>query len=77
MAPILAFIKPHDGSFGPEVTRLMGEAYDQACKQLHSHEQPEAIHETIAERIIAAVQKGERDPQKLCEDALRGLGSLI
>lgn len=75
MATILQFIKPHDGSFAPDVTRIMGEAYDAAHKQLHSRGQPQIVYEIIAERIIEAVKKGERDPEKLCQAALRGIGS--
>ena len=71
MASILPFVRPHDGSFGPELTRIMGEAYDAARKQLHVG-QPDIVYEIIAARIIAAAKKGERDPDKLCESALRG-----
>jgi hypothetical protein len=71
MASILPFIKPNDGS---EATRVMGQAFDAARKALQSSGQPQIVYETIAARIIAAAQKGERDPARLCNVGLAGLG---
>jgi hypothetical protein len=74
VASILPFIKPNDGSFDDEATRVMGQAFDAARKALHSSGQPQIVYETIAARIIAAAQKGERDPVRLCNAGLAGLG---
>ena len=64
MRSIIPFFKPSDGLFDDHATRVMGEAYDAASKQIDpaSH----IVHEAIAARIIAAAHKGERDPV-LCE----------
>jgi hypothetical protein len=71
VASILPFIRPYDGSFDPETTRAMGEAFDAARKQVEGVGQ--VVHETIAARIIAAAQRGERDPVRLRNAGLVGL----
>jgi hypothetical protein len=68
-------------AFDDEVTRLMGEAFDAACEELHDTRQPavvheviaKRIHEVIARRIIDAAHKGERDPARLRDVALAAL----
>jgi len=67
------FLKPGDGSFDDYATRVMGEAFDDACKKLHSAGQPRVVFETIAARIVAAASKGERDPIRLRNAGLAGL----
>jgi hypothetical protein len=67
--------------FDDEATRLMGEAFDAACKELHDARQPavvheviaKRIHEVIAKRIINAARRGERDPARLRDVALMAL----
>ena len=63
-----------NAEFGPEVTAILGQAYDRACRYLHEKEQPGAVKEIIAKRIIELAKDGERDPQRLCVRALSGLG---
>jgi hypothetical protein len=50
----------------------MGEAYDAARKKAHGARQP--VYEAIAARIIAAAHRGERDPIRLRDAGLVGLG---
>jgi hypothetical protein len=59
-----SFISP--GVFGPEAIAGMSEAYEAALAN-----QPNAVPEIIAGRIIAAARGGERDPVRLREAALR------
>jgi hypothetical protein len=73
MTSIRAFIKPSDGVFDDHATRVMGEAFDEPRKRLHSQGQPPIVFETIAARIIAAASKGERDPVRLRNAGLAGL----
>jgi hypothetical protein len=72
VASILPFIRPNDGSFDPETTFAMGEAFDAARK--HVEGAGRAVHEAIAARIIAAAHRGERDPVRLRNAGLAGLG---
>lgn len=61
-----------EAAFGPELTRLMGEAFEKATHSLQ--DQPDMIKEVIARRVIDAVRRGIRDPHDLCLEATRGLG---
>jgi hypothetical protein len=61
--------------FDFKATAAMGEAYDKACQSMHDWGQPEIIKEAIARRIIEMARKGECDADRLCERALKSLGS--
>jgi hypothetical protein len=61
-------------AFDPDMTHVMGEAFDRACRDLHDVGQPDLIKEVIASRIIDAARDGERDPGRLCRLALNSLG---
>jgi hypothetical protein len=69
---IAPFLK--DGSFDPETTRAMGEAFDKARKLLHDRGQPNVVLEIMAKRIIEIAGTGERDPDKMCRQALLAFG---
>ena len=73
MASILPFIRKSGTVFDDRVTQLMGEAFDNACRQLHDRGQPAIVYEVIAKRIIDAAEAGERDLVRLRN---AGLGSL-
>jgi hypothetical protein len=68
MPTILDYILRED-VFEPETLAAMGDAYDRALRSLDAKPSCSA-RETIAARIISLARKGERDPRKLCEDAL-------
>jgi hypothetical protein len=74
VAQTLPFMKPSDGAFDDQATRVMGEAFDAAVAALRT-EQPAIFYERIAERIIAAANDGERDPVRLRHAGLAGLES--
>jgi hypothetical protein len=59
--------------FDDAATRLIGQAFDAACKELHDTGQPELVHEVMAKRIIAAALEGERSLTRLRDIALAGL----
>jgi hypothetical protein len=63
-----------DVSFDPEITRIMGQAFESACKALHDVGQPEVVNTVIAKRIIAIAKTGERDPIRLCDRTLQAFG---
>jgi hypothetical protein len=53
--------------------KVMGEAFDAACKDLRDTGQPD-IYEVVATRIIEAAKSGERGPEKLRDWALTAFG---
>jgi len=73
VASILPFIRKDGAVFDDRVTQLMGEAFDNACKELHDTGQPAIVYEVIAKRITDAAKAGERDLVRLRN---AGLGSL-
>jgi hypothetical protein len=66
-----------DGLLEPEAIAAMSEAFEAACEQLDDTGQPELVLEVIADRIMAAARTGERDPVRLREAALLGLGEQV
>jgi hypothetical protein len=55
----------YSASFDADTTKLMGEAYEQACEGL-SHDDVSA-REGVAKRIIEAAKRGERSLTRLVE----------
>jgi hypothetical protein len=65
---IHSFVTP--GAFDPAALAVMGEAFEAACKALDDTGQPQIVREVIAQRIIEAAGRGERDPVRLAGAAL-------
>ena len=63
-----------DTSFPPDVVAILRDAFARACRSLQEREQPSLVYDVIAERLIKLAKDGERDPRKLCEEALSALG---
>jgi hypothetical protein len=62
--------------FDPDTVKTLCDAYDKAVRSLHDRgRQPHIVNEVIAQRIIALAKQGERDPDRLCADALKALGN--
>ena len=57
-------------AFDPETVKLMGQAFDDACRQLGLADRTDPLTAIIAGNIIAAAVAGERDPQRLRAAAL-------
>ena len=74
MAQILQFLRTDASAFDDYATRVMGEAFDVACTELQDNNLSVLVREIIAERIVEAAKRGERDPQRLCSIALAALG---
>jgi hypothetical protein len=66
--PIRSFVTP--GEFDPEALAVMDKAFDAALEALDDMGQPKAVLDIIAQRIIEAASRGERDPVHLVEAAL-------
>jgi hypothetical protein len=75
MSTILPFITRSETAFDDDVTRIMGLAFDSACAGLHQRNLSQVVREVIAERIIEAAKRGERDLGRLSSfaiDAVKG-----
>jgi hypothetical protein len=68
MSIVHSFVTP--GMFDPETLAIMDEAFNAAYKALDDMGQPKIVLEIIAQRIIEAAKRGERDPARLVEAAL-------
>jgi hypothetical protein len=58
--------------FDAETTRLMGIAFETAVAALHTQD-VDPPRDTIARTIIDLAKTGERDPERLCEAALKAV----
>ena len=56
------------------ITSLVGQAFDKVCSKLGDQRQPPSLKESIAKRLIAIADHGERDPEKMGEAAMISLG---
>ena len=59
-------------AFDPEIVELLSQAYEAAVKRVGKN-QPVVVPETIAKRIIEIGGRGERNPKKIVEYAIRGV----
>jgi hypothetical protein len=58
--------------FDPETIRVMGIAYEMALVALERTDGAASpTREAVAQKIIALAKAGERDPERLCDGALR------
>jgi hypothetical protein len=61
--------------FDLETKRIMGVAFDLTRAALRISNQDDISPQTIAQRIIELAKAGERDPERLCDQALANLRS--
>jgi hypothetical protein len=66
-----------DQSFDPETVRLMGVAFEIALATLRPSEYTDPLREVVARKIIELAKAGERDPERLCEGALKDLPPVV
>ncbi|MBX9777625.1 MAG: hypothetical protein K2Y71_24865 [Xanthobacteraceae bacterium] len=59
-------------AFEPEIIALLIQAYEAAVRRVGKG-QPLVVLETLAKRIIDIAGRGERDPQKMTDHAVRGI----
>jgi hypothetical protein len=74
MPSILTFIRQRS-DFDDNLTKLMGDVFDEVCRDLHDKGQPLIVQEILAKRILDGVRRGERDPERLREAALSAIHS--
>lgn len=69
--PITPF--PNDARFDPETTRVIGVALEMTCLALRTGDCDDGVREAIAIKIIELAKTGERNPDVLCERALKDI----
>jgi hypothetical protein len=75
--PIRAYLDSSH-KFDGETIRQMGIAFEMALASLRATpDWNDPIRAAFAQRIIALAKAGERDPELLCDGALRALGLLL
>ena len=57
----------------PETTRILGVAFEMACIALRTEGADDFVKQAIAAKIINFSKGGERNPDVLCEQALRDI----
>jgi hypothetical protein len=74
--PIREILKAEYGPvFEPEDVASLTAAFDAALSKLRLVDRKDPITMTVAKLIIQLAKDGERDPKKLCDEALRILGN--
>jgi hypothetical protein len=69
--PIRHYFQGH--RFDAETVRLMGIAYETALVALSQRRREDPLREAAAHKIIELAKAGERDPERLCEGALKAI----
>ena len=72
---ILPFVRP-ETTFDPDAVAIMSSAFDAALALLNDQNQSPTVREIIAKRIIAAAMKGERDPERLRQEAINAISRI-
>src|SRR6266511_4387945 len=62
-----------DHVFGPDEIKVLTTAYEEVLRALRLKDRADPATETIAKKIIELAQRGERDPVRLRERAIRCL----
>jgi hypothetical protein len=60
-------------SFGPDEIKIIVSAYERACQEIKLTNRADLPTEQVAARVFRIAQTGERDPQIICERAVRHL----
>jgi hypothetical protein len=60
--------------FKPEDIQAITQAYERARLELGLMDPSDPLCKTVAKKIIDIAEAGERDPEKLCREALEELG---
>jgi hypothetical protein len=66
-----------NGVFGPDDVKVLTTAYEEALRALRLKDRSDPATEMIAKKIIELAQRGERDPVRLREYAIRGLSESV
>ena len=69
--PITPFLDGH--RFDRESKRVLGVAFEMLCIALRTGDCDDGVKQAIATKLIALAKAGERNPDILCEEALKKL----
>ena len=73
--PIRAILEnDYPSAVGPEDIATLTAAFEAALSKLELVDRKDPMTMTVAKLIIELAKNGERDPKKLCDDALKLLG---
>jgi hypothetical protein len=59
--------------FDPETKRILGVAFEMVCVALQTEGSDDFVKQAIAAKIIDLAKAGERNPDLLCEHALKDI----
>ena len=57
----------------PETKRVLGVAFEMTCIALRAEDSDDSVKQAIAAKIIDLAKAGERNPDILCEQALKDI----
>ena len=63
----------NDHVFGPDEIKVLTTAYEEVLRTLRLENRADPATEMIAKKIIELARRGERDPVRLREHAIRSL----
>lgn len=66
-----------EAAFDADAVEVMGAAYEAALQLVMLRDRQDPLTELIASKIIELYRAGERDPPRLCAQALQELGVPI
>ena len=69
--PITPFLNGE--RFDPESTRVLSVALEMVCIALRVGDCDDGVKQAIATKLIALVKAGERNPDIVCEEALKDI----
>ena len=69
--PITPFLNGE--RFDPETKRVLGVAFEMVCIALRTRDCDDFVKQAIATKVIDLAKAGERNPDILCEQALRDI----
>jgi hypothetical protein len=71
--PIRQYLQSH--RFDAETVRLLGIAFEMALV-LQQRREIDPLRAAIAQKIIELAETGERDPERLCDEALKATAPM-
>ena len=69
--PIRTFLNGEE--FDQDMVRILGVAFEQVCIGLRTGDCADDVKQAIANKIIELAKSGERNPDILCERALKSI----